>query len=281
MTASKFSQICRTTLIVATLSFLAACSQKAETLKLSVTQFGTATQAAFDSYGAAYDAQFSSFSKAPSAQRDEFVTNMTDFTGTVSASNIDVLIDPDGAKIDPSVARQWQDTLSGLRTQYQQFVAIFDNIEAGSALGASAVTQSGPILEKLRAQLATITGDFTKNPPQLLAKRSTLIAKLNDIRADKTDDQDAHTLRYQLWWQDWQALTEAEKQMQTDTLRKFVSANILGNRLQNQIDTYAKLDVASLLSAVEQGISLVGDINKMSPQELITQGTALAQTATN
>ena len=69
--------------------------------------------------------------------------------------------------------------------------------------------------------------------------------------------------------------------MQTDTLRKFVSANILGNRLQNQIDTYAKLDVASLLSAVEQGISLAGDINKMSPQELITQGTALAQTATN
>ena len=115
----------------------------------------------------------------------------------------------------------------------------------------------------------------------MLAKRSTLIAKLNAIRADKTDDQDAHTLRYQLWWQDWQALTEAEKQMQTDTLRKFVSANTLGNRLQNQIDNYARLDVASLLSAVEQGISLVGDINKMSPQELITQGTALAQTATN
>lgn len=280
MTVSKFAHLFRTTFVVATLSLLVACSEKAETLKLSVTQFGSATEAAFDSYGVAYDAQFKPFAKSASAKRGEFVANMTDFTGKVSASNIDILIDPDAAKIDPGVARKWQETLSDLRNQYQQFVAIFDTIEAGAVLGASAVTQSGPILEKLRGQLATITGNVTKSPPQFLTKRGTLIAKLNDIRNDQNDDQGAKTLRYEMWWQDWQSLIAAEQQMQTETLRKFVSANTLGNRLQNQIDNYARLDVASLLNAVEQGISLADQIDKMSPQDLITQGTAVAQTAT-
>lgn len=281
MTVSKFSRTFRTALVVASIGLLAACSQKAETLKLSVTQFGSAAEAAFEGYGTAYDAQFTPFAKSSLAHRSEFVANMAAFTGKVSASNIDILIDPDAAKIDPRVAQKWQETLSGLREQYQQFVAIFDNIEAGSAFGASAVTQSGPTLKKLRGQLTAITGDFANSPPQFLTKRSTLIAKLNEIRNDTHDDQEASTLRYQMWWQDWQSLIALEKQMQTDTLRKFVSANTLGNRLQNQIDNYAKLDVASLLNAVEQGISLAGEIDKMSPQELITQGTALAQTATN
>ncbi|WP_254869389.1 hypothetical protein [Thalassospira lucentensis] len=280
MTVSKLSHLFRTTFVVATLSFLAACSQKAETLKLTVTQFGTATEEAFDSYGAAYAAQFKPFEKSPADKRDTFVANMDAFTGTVSAANIDVLMAPDGAKIDPSVARKWQETLSRLRMQYQQFVAIFDNIEAGAVLGASAVKKSGPILEKLRAQLKAITSNFTQNPPEFLAKRSTLIAKLNAIRNDPDKDPELSTLRYETWWQDWESLVLAEQNMQGETLRNFVRANALGDHLQNLIDNYASLDMTSLLNAVEQGILQAHQINNMSPQELMSQSTALAETAT-
>lgn len=280
MTVPKLTHLFRTTLLVATISLQAACSQKAETLKLAVTQFGTATEAAFDSYGTAYDAQFKPFEKPASAHRSEFVDNMASFTGRVSPANIDILLDPDSAKVDPTVARQWQETLSGLRKQYQQFVAIFDNIEGGSVFGASAVTQSGPILEKLREQLTTITRDFVQSPPQFLSRRSTLIARLNEIRDSRSSSPETKSLLYQMWWQDWQGLTRSEKQMQTDTLRKFVQATTLGERLQSQIDNYASLDVGALINAVEQGISLSGEIEKMSPQALITEGTQLTDTAT-
>ncbi|WP_114096909.1 hypothetical protein [Thalassospira profundimaris] len=275
-----FKRVIRNGALITVIGLLAACSQKAETLKLSVTQFGTATEAAFDEYDAAYSTQFAAFPKSENAQRNEFVSNMAAFTGQVTPANIDTLLDPDAVKISPNIQDEWNATLRQLRSQYQQFVAIFDNIEAGSALGASAVTQSGPILEKLRAQLATITGDFARNPPKFLSRRSTLIAELNTIRKDDVNEPEAQNLYYQIWWQKWRDLIAAEKIMQTETLREFLTATKLGNSLQVQIDNYAKLDVAALLGAVEQGITLADHIHKLSPQELIAEGTGLVETAT-
>lgn len=277
---SRFKQVFRNGLVIATITVLAACSQKAETLKLSVTQFGTATEAAFDGYAKAHEQQFIPFSKSETAKRSEFVANMDAFTGQVTPANIDTLLDPEAVKIAPGVQDQWNATLQDLRKQYQQFVAIFNNIEAGSALGASAVTQSGPILEKLRTQLATISNDFARNPPKYLARRSTLIAELNNIRKDDASEPDALTLRYQIWWQKWNGLVVTEKLMQSNTLRAFVTATKLGEKLQSQIDNYAKLDATALIAAVEQGISLADRINKLSPQELVTEGTSLLETAT-
>ncbi|KZC98898.1 hypothetical protein TH47_02515 [Thalassospira sp. MCCC 1A02803] len=281
MTNSILIQFVRRTFLIGAITLLAACSQKAETLKLSVTQFGSATEQAFDHYDAAYSTQFAPFPKSDTAKRTAFVTNITDFTGTITPANIDTLLDPDAVKIDPTVARQWQDTLKGLRSQYQQFVAIFDNIEAGSAFGASAVTESGPILEKLRAQLSTISDEFARTPPQFLTRRSTLIAELNLIRSKDHNNPEAESLLIEAWWQQWNSLIAAESAMQTDTLRAFVTASALGNRLQGQIDNYAKLDVGSLITAVEDGIKLSSQIGKLSPAELVTQGTGLLETATN
>lgn len=281
MTFSILIQFVRRSFLIGTITLLAACSQKAETLKLSVTQFGSATEQAFDKYDDAYSTQFAPFPKSDSAKRSTFVANIEDFTGTVTPANIDTLLDPDAVKIDPSVQLQWQDALKGLRSQYQQFVAIFDNIEAGSALGASAVTKSGPILEKLRKQLATISNDFARTPPQFLTRRSTLIAELNQIRSKEHNNPEAESLLVQAWWQKWQNLIAAESAMQTETLRAFVTASALGSKLQGQIDNYAKLDMASLIAAVEDGIKLSSQIGKLSPAELVTQGTGLLETATN
>lgn len=281
MTFSILIQFIRRSLLIGTISLLAACSQKAETLKLSVTQFGSATEQAFDKYGDAYGSQFAPFPKSDIAQRNTFVTNIKDFTGQVTPANIDILLDPDAVKVDPDVARQWQDTLKGLRSQYRQFVAIFDNIEAGSALGASAVTRSGPILEKLRKQLATISNDFARTPPQFLTRRSTLIAELNKIRSQDSNTPEAERLQVEAWWQQWNSLIAAESAMQAETLRAFVTASALGNKLQGQIDNYAKLDMASLITAVEDGIKLSDQIGKLSPADLITQTTGLLETATN
>ncbi|MBC05565.1 MAG: hypothetical protein CMO10_04650 [Thalassospira sp.] len=281
MTFSILIQFMHRSFLIGAITLLAACSQKAETLKLSVTQFGTATEQAFDHYDAAYSTQFAPFPKSDSAKQRAFVANIEAFTGKVTAANIDTLLDPDAVKIDPDVARQWQDTLKDLRSQYQQFVAIFDNIEAGSALGASAVTQSGPILEKLRKQLATISTDFAKTPPQFVTRRGTLIAELNQIKTQEHNNPEAEKLLVQAWWQRWNNLITDESTMQADTLRAFVTALALGNKLQGQIDNYTKLDMASLISAVEDGIKLSDQIGKLSPAELATQGTALLETATN
>jgi hypothetical protein len=281
MTFSILIPFVRRSFLIGAITLLAACSQKAETLKLSVTQFGSATEQAFDKYNDAYSTQFAPFPKSGSAKQRAFVANIEAFTGKVTAANIDTLLDPDAVKIDPDVARQWQDTLKDLRSQYQQFVAIFDNIEAGSALGASAVTQSGPILEKLRKQLATISTDFAKTPPQFVTRRGTLIAELNQIKTQEHNNPEAEKLLVQAWWQRWNNLIAAESTMQTDTLRAFVTASALGNKVQGQIDNYAKLDMASLISAVEDGIKLSDQIGKLSPAELATQGTGLLETATN
>lgn len=281
MTFSNCTSFFRRSLLISLITLLAACSQKAETLKLSVSQFGSATEQAFDKYDDAYGTQFAPFPKSDSAKRSEFVTNIKDFTGKVTPANIDTLLDPDAVKVDPDVQHEWQDTLKSLRSQYQQFVAIFDNIEAGSALGASAVKDSGPILEKLRKQLVTISDDFTRTPPQFLTRRSSLIAELNKIRSQDSNNPEAERLLVEAWWQEWASLMAAEKTIQAETLRAFLVASALGNKLQGQIDNYARLDVGSLIAAVEDGITLSDQIGKLSPHEIITQGTGLLETATN
>jgi hypothetical protein len=280
MAVSSIYQFTRKAVLIIGIGLLAACSQKAETLKITVTQFGSATEDAFDAYGTAQTAQFAPTPKSQNARQSEFITNMEAFTGKVTPSNLPTLLDPDAVKIDPNVAQQWQKTLADLRSQYRQFVAIFDQIEGGSALGASAVTDSGPILEKLRSQLDAITSDLAKDPPQYLVRRGTLIAELNKIRSEPNDDNDAKSLRLQIWWQDWQALMAEEKLLQTHTLRSFMTASSLGAHLQNQIDSYAKLDVTALIGAAEQGIALAGEVRNLPPAELVAQGSNLLETAT-
>ncbi|MEK9842747.1 MAG: hypothetical protein VW550_04190, partial [Thalassospira sp.] len=103
---------------------------------------------------------------------------------------------------------------------------------------------------------------------------------LNTFRTDDSNDPEARDLEYQIWWQRWQGLLAEEQAMQSKTLRAFLTATKLGDKLQGQIDNYARLDVASLIGAVEQGITLADQINKLSPQELVTQGTGLLETAT-
>jgi hypothetical protein len=106
------------------------------------------------------------------------------------------------------------------------------------------------------------------------------VAQLNAIRADDNDDAAAKKLRYELWLQSWQSLMAAEQELQSTTLRHFISASTLGAKLQTQIDNYAKLDVASLIKAVEEGITLVDNINDLSAEELLSHGTDLIETAT-
>jgi len=268
------------TLVICFVGLLAACSQKAEMLKLSATQFGTATESAFDAYGTAQSAQFEPFAKSADEKRAEFLNNMETFNSSVTPANVEALVDRNASSGTVGSSSEWKATLASLRQQYQEFVAIFDNIESGSALGASAVTNSGPILKKLRQQLASITKNLQETPPQYLNRRATLVAQLNAIRADDNDDAAAKKLRYELWLQSWQSLMAAERELQSTTLRHFISASTLGAKLQTQIDNYAKLDVASLIKAVEEGITLVDNINDLSAEELLSHGTDLIETAT-
>jgi len=166
-----FRDFASRTFIICIVGLLAACSQKAEMLKLSATQFGTATESAFDAFETAKNLQFAAFPKSEDAKRTELRNNMDAFTRAVTPSNIEMLVDRDGATSSNDANAAWRSTLADLRKQYQEFIAIFDNIEGGSAFGASAVTESGPILEKLRTQLATITKNLTQNPPQYLKKQ--------------------------------------------------------------------------------------------------------------
>ncbi len=166
---------------------------KAETLKLSVTQFGTATQAPLTAMTRPIARSSNPLPNPNTDRRATFVANMDAFRGTVSPSNIAILIDPDRVETTQDAGAEWAETLAELRAQYQSFVAIFDDVEAGSALGASAVTQSGPILKKLRTQLAALRRNLTTDPPEFLTRRSALIARLNAIRSEMSNHTFNHT----------------------------------------------------------------------------------------
>lgn len=255
-------------MVLLILGLLAACAQKADALKLSAHQFSLATDKAITSLDDMRTAEFAAPVQSKDVQEAEFIANLNNFTGTLTASNIPVLINPDAITIDPDVNAKWQQDMANLRHQYQQFDAIFTDIGEDDLFGIGAIHKAGPILQKLRRQLAKLGQTLGTTPPVFMVRRNALVAAINKIHEDKSTPVDTRTGQIKAWWQQWQQLQADEQQSYQTALQDFVIAGQLGAQLQDQITNYSKISTQSVLKDIEDGLTFVADNRGLGMKQL-------------
>ena len=255
-------------MVLLILGLLAACAQKADALKLSAHQFSLAADKAITSLDDMRTAEFAAPVQSKDVQEVEFIANLNNFTGTLTASNIPVLINPDAITIDPDVNAKWQQDMANLRHQYQQFDAIFTDIGEDDLFGIGAIHKAGPILQKLRRQLAKLGQTLGTTPPVFMVRRDALVAAINKIHEDKSTPADTRTGQIKAWWQQWQQLQADEQQSYQTALQDFVIAGQLGAQLQDQIANYSKISTQSVLKDIEDGLTFVADNRGLGMKQL-------------
>lgn len=266
-------------MVLLMLGLLAACAQKADALKLSAHQFSLAADKAITSLDDMRTAEFAAPTQSTDAQQAEFIANLNGFTGTLTVSNIPVLINPDAITIDPDVNAKWEQDMANLRSDYQRFDAIFTDIGEDDLFGIGAIHKAGPILQKLRSQLAAMGQTLGTTPPVFLVRRNALVATINKIHSDKTTSADTRTGQIKAWWQQWQQLQADEQQSYQTALQDFVSAGQLGAQLQDQISNYSKISTQSVLKDIDDGLNFVAENRGLGIKQLKHKaGTMLLQT---
>ncbi|WP_143182036.1 hypothetical protein [Thalassospira sp. TSL5-1] len=255
-------------IVLLMLGLLAACAQKADAIKLSAHQFSLAADRAITSLDDMRTAEFAATVQSKDAQEAEFIANLNDFTGILTANNIPILINPDTITIDPDVNAKWQQDMANLRHQYQQFAVIFNDMGEDTLFGMGAIHKAGPILQKLRRQLATLGQTLGTSPPVFLVRRDALVAAINKIHDDKSTPADTRTGQIKAWWQQWQQLQADEQQSYHTALQDFVIAAQLGAQLQNQIANYSKISTQSVLKDIEDGLTFVAENQGLGMKQL-------------
>ena len=269
------TKCCQRGMMLLMLGLLAACAQKADALKLSAQQFSLAADKAITSLDDMRNAEFAAPIQSPEAQEAEFIANLNDFTGTLTADNIPILINPDAITIDPAVNAKWRQNIAKLRHQYQQFDAIFTEIGEDDLFGVRDIHKAGPILQKLRRQLAALGRTLGTNPPVFLVRRDALVAAINKIHADKTISSDSRTSQIKAWWQKWQQLQEDEQQSYQTALQDFINAEQLGAQLQDQIANYSKISTQSVLKDIAGGLNFVDENQDLGIHQLRHKADAM------
>jgi|TARA_R110001583_G_scaffold9281_4_gene44268 hypothetical protein len=261
--------------ICAMLALLAACAQKADALKLSAHQFGVETNQAISALDDLRTAQFSAPVRSDDAMQATFMANLAQFSGTLTAQNLPILINPDAITIDPAENARWQQEMATLRNQYQSFAAIFTDIGEDDIFGAGTIKASAPLLQKLRTQLAKLAQTLGTSPPVFLVQRDALIARINKIHNDKTLPDATRTSEIKDWWQQWQTLIGDEKTLYQNALHHFVTADQLGHQLQNQIENYDKISTRTVLVGIDKGLHIIAENQGLSESQLTQKARSM------
>jgi len=264
----RLKKECSRGCILAMLALLAGCAQKADALKLSAHQFSVEAQQAISALDDARTAQFSAPVRSLDAQQAIFSANLAQFTGTLTADNLPILINPDAITIDPAENARWQGEMVNLRNQYQSFAAIFTDIGADDIFGAGTIKASAPLLQKLRTQLASLAQTLGTSPPAFLVRRDALIARINKIHSDTSISATDRSSQIKEWWQQWQTLAGDEKTTWQNAMRHFITASQLGSKLQTQIENYDKITSQTMLTGIDKGLRLVAQNRNLSESQI-------------
>jgi hypothetical protein len=209
--------------------------------------------------------------------RSEFVTGILNAKSDITASLIDLAIDPYKPPDDP----QWNTFTADLRSQYENFAAIFDKLDAGSLVAVEEVRQSAEHAKTLTVQMALFANAVSKNPPVLYRYRNTIVVKLRKQRqayqtlqtqlkasygsvdaSPQASRDKLHEIETQVgeMMGEWQQVKLQEQKLLETTLTPCLKAAVLGKELGQLINRYDKLDLNTINLLVPRILNTAGAI---------------------
>ena len=159
--------------------------------------------------------------------------------------------------------------------QYVTFASIFDELEKGSIFAKDAVKKSAPYAEKLTLQMAAFAKAITDNPPRLIQPRTAIMTEFDSVRGNRSMSYDEKRLRLIELKEEWRGITAQETKLQEITVQQCLKAALIGTEVRRLIDTYARLSLDDLNSAIAFVLDRAGDISGKNLDQLKLQSEEL------
>jgi chromosome segregation ATPase len=154
--------------------------EKARSLQAAAIQFRTESLAAIDAIDNLRQRELAPPSRTAVEMRQSFVNRLLNSKSEINAALIDLAIDPYRA---PNVA-EWDAFITDLKSQYEGFASIFEQLEGGTFVGVGEVRKSAEYAKTLTVQMALLSDAIAANPPILTQYRSRVIIRLRQVRQD-------------------------------------------------------------------------------------------------
>jgi hypothetical protein len=243
---------------------LFSCAGKARTLHLGVTQFKVESIAAVDAIDEMRKKEIAPEERNPVESTNSFVDNVLKSKRS-AVGRVERWIDPFKPKPNPETEKEWAELIQNLKEQYLTFARIFDEIQRASFTGRAVVEESVPHIEKLVTQLAYFADAINQNPPQLLNRRSALIADLEKIRKTigntAAEDVPMETRnKIAEWREKWLMLMAAENELNRKTTEQCLKAVTIGLEVRKQMIAYNQVSLQDISEALSMAFSLAGAI---------------------
>jgi hypothetical protein len=243
---------------------LFGCAGKARTLRLGVTQFEVESIAAVDAIDEMRKKEIAPEERSPVESTNSFVDNVLNSKRS-AGPRIEKWLNPYKPTPNPITEKEWVELIQNLKEQYLTFTRIFDEIERARFTGRAVVKESVPYIEKLVAQLAYFADAINKNPPQLLNRRSALIAELERMRkaiGDTDPEKVPMETRNRIgeWREKWLMLMAEEKELNRKTTEQCLKAVTIGLGVREQMVAYNQVSLEDISEALSKAFSLAGAI---------------------
>lgn len=266
--------------LACTLTMLAGCAGKAQTLKVGAAQFEADSLAAIDSIDRLMKAEIAPPPRGEAEASEEFVDLILGSEGEITDLHIKIALNPDEVDLAPEVTARRAEFLSRVRAQYTTFASIFDRIEEGGFFARDKVPEANEPLQKLIAQLVSFANSIAAHPPEFTQRRSNLLLEIRVLHGDPVADLSADKKRrllapyglpadrqltvaekrraLALWRERWLTLRGEEHDLERETIAQCLKASVIGVQLQKQIADYDKLSLEDISEAMSLALSTAG-----------------------
>jgi hypothetical protein len=253
-------------------------TEKARAIQGAAVQFRVESLAAVQAIDDMHRQELEAPTRSPGDVRREFVTGILTSKSEINSNLVDLALDPYKTPVDP----QWQSFIADLRSQYTNFAAIFDKLDAGNLVAVEDVRQSAEYARKLTVQMALMADVMSKNPPVLYRQRNAIVVKLRRQRqsyqsllsqmkssygstdaAPQAQRDRLREIENQVGelMGDWQAIQQQEQKLMEATVTQCLKAAVLGKELGQLINQYDKLDLNQINTLIPRILGLAATVS--------------------
>ena len=263
---------------------LSSCTpEKAKALRIGAVQFKAESFACIDAINNMRQKELEPPPQTSEEAQKNFIDNilMSD-SEIVDSDEIEFARNPNAVHINPEVEDKWIAFISGMKTQYSSFAAIYDHVEQGSFLAAEPVKNSAKYADKLTLQMAAFANTIDKAPPELLQYRTDIAAQLTQLKQDyqtesKNGVSETNLEPFRLQAGEllakWEEVELQEKELRDTTVTQCLKAAILGQELRPLIDSYDQLDlddINSIISGIFDTVASITGLDYSALQQKTT-----------
>jgi hypothetical protein len=252
---------------------LSSCTpDKARSLRLAAIQFKAESIAAIEAIEAMHRRELELPPQLQADARENFINGVLDSRIEINHKNVELL-----TTLNRSPAPEWAAFVADLSNQYEQFAAIYSDLESGSFLATKAVKKSAEPAQILTVQMALFAKEISENPPQLYRYRTAIVVELRKLQkqyqqlvANQASAEEIQQLRNQVGklMDEWQQVESEEQELLNTTIAQCTKAAMLGADLSELIDRYNKLDIDELNGLIATILENVSSITGQDYSQL-------------